>query len=142
MQMVRDTYNAMIVILFTYNPTVPSLTPQNVVVTSTDPASLRVKWQLPSEIYHNIPITGHVIQYTRMRSNDVMTMNVDSGTTHTISGLVAFTEYSIRVAAKTVNATGSFSKPELQISGEDSESNSTYILCMYVYKCMLFYVSV
>ena len=99
-------------------------------VTSTDPASLRVQWQLPSEMYHNILITGHVIQYTRIRSTDVMKMNVDSGTTHTISGLVACTVYSIRVAAKTINATGPFSKPELQVSGEDSESNkycSTYV---------------
>ena len=115
-----------------YNSTVSSLPPQNVVVSSTNPASLRVEWQLPSEIYHNISITGHVIQYTRIRSNDVMTMNVDSGTTHTILGLVACTEYSIRVAAKTINATGLFSKPELQVSGEDSESYK-YCMCIYTY---------
>ena len=119
-----------------YNPTVPSIPPQNVMVTSTDPASLRVQWQLPSEIYHNIPITGHVIQYARIKSNDVMTKNVDSGTTHTIAGLVACTEYSIRVAAKTVNATGPFSKSELQVSGEDSEFNK-YCICMFA----IFYVT-
>ena len=116
--------------LCTYNSTVPSLPPQNVMVTSTDPASLRVSWQLPSERYCTEPIIGHVIHYTRVGSSDMMTMNVDSGTTHTISGLVACTEYSIRVAAKTVNVTRPFSEPELQVSGEDSEFNK---LCTYIY---------
>ena len=105
------------------NSTVPSLPPQNVMVTSIDPASLRVSWQLPSDICHKGPIIGHVIQYTKIGSNCMMTMNVDSVTTHTISGLVAHTKYSIQVAAKTVNGTGPFSEPELQISGEDSEFN-------------------
>ena len=113
------------VMLCMYVPTVPSLPPQNVTVTSTDPASLRVTWQLPSEIiYHNGPIIGHVIQYRRVESNDMMmNMIVDSGTTHTISGLVACTKYSVRVAAKTINGTGPFSEPELQVSGRNGEFN-------------------
>ena len=118
----------------TYVSTVPSLAPQNVTVISTDPASLRVSWQLPSEIYHSGQIIGHVIQYTRIGSNVMMNMDVDSGTTHTISRLVACTEYSVRVAAKTVNRTGPFSEPELQVSGENSEYNKmcTYMLYTYV----------
>ena len=47
-----------------YNSTVPSSPPQNVMVTSVNPASLKVSWQLPSTINYNGPITGHVIQYT------------------------------------------------------------------------------
>ena len=130
--MVRDQHVRECCVM--YNSTVPSLPPQNVMVTSTDPASLRVSWQLPSDIYHNGPIIGHVIQYTRIGLNVMMNMDVDSGTTHTISGLVACTEYSVRVAAKTVNGTGPFSEPELQVSGENSEYNKmcTYILYTYV----------
>ena len=118
----------------TYVSTVPSLAPQNVTVISTDPASLRVSWELPSEIYHNGQIIGHVIQYTRIGSNVMMNMDVDSGTTHTISGLAAYTEYSVKVAAKTVNGTGPSSELELQVSGENSEYNKmcTYMLYTYV----------
>ena len=112
-----------VMLIYVITSLAPSIPPQNVMVTSTDPASLRVKWQIPSEIHCYGTITGHVIQYIRIRSNDIITVNLDSETTHIISGLVACTEYSIRVAAKTVNATGPFSKPELQVSGEDSEFN-------------------
>ena len=112
-----------------YVPTVPSLPPQNVTVTSTDPTSLRVTWQLPSDImYRNGPIIGHVIQYSRVGSNDtMMSITVNNGTTHTISGLVACTKYSVRVAAKTVNGTGPFSTPELQVSGGDGKFNKICI---------------
>ena len=103
-----------------YNSTVPSSPPQNVMVTSVNPASLMVSWQPPPPIHHNGPITGHVIQYTGGGTSDMM--NVNSGTTHTISGLVAFVGYSVTVAAVTVNGTGPFSNPPvIQRSGEDSE---------------------
>ena len=104
------------------NSTVPKLPPQNVTVTSTDPASLTVNWELPSELSHHGPITGHVIQYTRVGSNDKISKDVDSGTTHTISGLVACTEYSVSVATKTASGTGPYSEPEVvQISGKDGK---------------------
>ena len=109
---------------YVYNSTVPHLSPQNITVASTDPASLKVSWRLPSDICHKEPITGHVIQCTRVESNDdVVTKNVDEKTTHTISGLVAYTKYSVEVAAKTADGTGPFSDPEVEVSGE----NSTYL---------------
>ena len=105
-----------------YNSTVPSSPPQNVMVTSVNPASLMVSWQLPSTINYNGPITGHVIRYTGGGSSDMM--NVNSTTTHTISELVAFVDYSVTVAARTVNGTGTFSNPPVvQRSGEDGELN-------------------
>ena len=96
-------------------------------VTDTDPASLNVSWQLPLEIADNGPITGHVIQYTRVGSRNVMSMNVTSGTTHTISGLIVCVEYSVRVAAVYATGTGMFSEPVVQVSGEDSKLQS-YVL--------------
>jgi len=92
-------------------------------VTSVNPASLRVSWQQLPIIHHNGQLTGHVIQYTRVGSSDMMNVNVTSGTTYTISGLVAFVIYSIRVAAMNVNGTGPFSNPLARVSGEDSELN-------------------
>ena len=111
-----------------YNSTVPSSPPQNVIVTSVNPASLRVSWQLPSTINYNGPITSHVIQYTRVGSSDMLSVNVNSGTTHTISGLVAYVNYSVIVAARTVNGTGSFSNPPVvNRSGEDGELLARYL---------------
>ena len=105
-----------------YNSTVPSSPPQNVMVTSVNPASLMVSWQPPPMIDHNGPIT-YMIQYTRVGTSDIMSVNVNSGTTHTISGLVAYVNYSVIVAAMNVNGTGPFSNPVVQKSGEDSEQN-------------------
>ena len=89
-------------------------------VTSINPASLMVSWQSPLMIDHNGPIT-YMIQYTRVGSSDMMSVNVNSGTTHTISGLVAYVNYLVTVAARTVNGTGPFSSVVVQRSGEDSE---------------------
>ena len=107
-----------------YNSTVPSSPPQNVMVISVNPASLMVSWEIPSTINYNGPITGHVIRYTRDGTSDIM--NVNSGTTHTISELVTFVNYSVTVATVNVNGTGPFSDPVVGRSGEDSELNYLY----------------
>ena len=92
-------------------------------VTSVYPASLVLLWQPPPMIDHNGAIIGHMIQYTRVGSSDMMSITVNSGTTYTISGLVAHVEYSVIVAAVNVNGTGPFSNPVVGRSGEDSELN-------------------
>ena len=103
-----------------YNSTVPSSPPQNVMVTDDDPASLIVLWDPPPPIDHNGRIT-YMIQYTGGGTSDIM--NVNSGTNQRIPGLVAFIDYSVRVAARTVNGTGPFSNAVVGRSGEDSELN-------------------
>ena len=90
---------------YNFTRTVPSTSAQNVMVTSVNPASLMVSW----ETDHIGRITGHVIQYTRLGSSDMMSVNVSSGSTHTISGLVACVNYSVKVAAVNVYGTGPFS---------------------------------
>ena len=105
-----------------YNSTVPRSSPRDVMVESHNPASLNVSWQPPLARDHNGPITGYTINYTRVGSGDMMSVNVASGTTHTISGLVAYVNYSVIVAAMTVNGTGPFTDPPLVVrSGEDGE---------------------
>ena len=106
-----------------YNSTVPSSPPLNVIVTSVYPASLMVSWMPPLKIAMNGPITGYVILYTRIGSNDMMSVNVNSGTIHIISGLIAYIYYSVKVAARNVNGTGPFSNPVVEISGEGGELN-------------------
>ena len=87
-------------------------------ITSIDPASLKVSWQPPIEC-HSVPITGYVIQYLKDGTQDMMKdiKNI-SGNTHTISELIACTKYSIKVAAMNIDRTGPFSVPVVEISGE------------------------
>ena len=93
-------------------------------VTSVDPASLEVSWKRPPNVNRNGPITGYVIQYTRVGSSDMMIENVNSGLSRTITGLVAYVNYSVVVAAVNVNGTGPFSNPPVVgRSGEDGELN-------------------
>jgi len=96
-------------------------------VTSVNPASLRVSWDPPPAIDHNGPISGYVIEYTRVGSSDMMSVTVTSRTTHIQGGLVAYTDYSVRVAARNVNGTRSFSNPVIRRSGEDGEFNIYHI---------------
>ena len=105
-----------------YNSTVPSSSPQDVMVESEIPASLLVSWQPPLEKDHNGPITGYKIQYTRIGSSN-MSVNVTNGTNHRISALDALVNYSVIVAAMTVNGTGPFSDVVVGISGGNSELN-------------------
>ena len=106
-----------------YNSTAPSSPPVNVMVMSYSPASLTVSWQPPPPIYHNGPITGYVIQYTRVGSSIVISENVnsDTATLYTISELVALVNYSMTLAAVNINGTGPFSNPVIGRSREDSE---------------------
>ena len=106
-------------------------------VTSVNPASLIVTFQQPPLADHNGVITGHVIQYNRVGSSDMMSVNVASGTTHTIPGLVAYVNYSVIVAAMTANGTGPFSDPPVVgRSGEDCELHKLIAYpTVYVYYC-------
>ena len=107
-----------------YNSTVPSSPPRDVMVETHKPASLNVSWRLLDNTDRNGPITGYMIRYTRVDSSDMMSVNISYqwNYTHTISGLVAYVNYSVIVAAMTVNGTGPFSDPPvIGRSGEDSE---------------------
>ena len=91
-------------------------------VESHNPASLMVSWRPPGQRHRNGDITDYMINYTRVGSSDMMSVNVTSGTTRTISGLVAYVNYSVVVAAMTVNGTGPFSDPPVVgRSGKDGE---------------------
>ena len=103
------------------NSTVPGSPPQNIMITRTDPASLKVSWKPPLKS-HNVPFTGYVIQYVKDGSQDmIIDIKNIGGTTHTISGLDPCTKYSIKVAAMNGDKTGPFSEPVVEISGEDGK---------------------
>ena len=109
-----------------YNSTVPSSPPRDVMVKSNNQTSLNVSWQPPLEIDHNGLITSYVINYTRDESSDhVIIVNVTE-TTYTISGLVIFIEYSVRVAAVNINGTGPLSDAVTGKPGGDGEFYTYY----------------
>ena len=110
-----------------YNSTVPSARPQSVIVTSVNPSSLNVSWQAIPEIDHNGQL-DYVIEYTRSGTSSEM-VTVDSNVTaRTITGLVPFVPYSVRVAGMTVNGTGQSSNFIRTVSGEDGESMIMFLL--------------
>ena len=108
-------------VIFDY--TAPSSAPQDIEVSSDDPGSLIVSWQPPLERNCNGSITGYVIQYGMVGSDDNMIVNVPNETTLAIPGLFAHVEYFITMAAVNANGTGPFSKPVVATSGEDGGLN-------------------
>ena len=102
-------------------------------VESHNPASLNVSWQQPILKDHNGPIAGHVIQYTRVGSNEIVTVNFVSETMYTISGLVAYVNYSVIVAAMTINGTGPFSYPPVVGMSGNNGQLTTYLTSLYVF---------
>ena len=106
--------------------TVPSSPPHNIVITSTNPASLNVSWKPPLEKLCTVPITGYMIKYFKGGAQDnikdVKNVNVASVTTYTISGLIPCAKYSVQVAAMNGNRIGPFSEPVVDIL-EDGKLN-------------------
>ena len=86
-----------------------------------------VSWQPPPLIDQNGLLTSYLILYTRVGSSNLMTRNATNGTELTLSGLIPFTNYSVEVAARSVNGTGPVTNPVIQISGEDGKCISTGI---------------
>ena len=94
-------------------------------VESHNPASLKVSWDPPRPRHRNGDITVYMIRYT---TTDIIIMSVYVTSENTfiiISGLVPYVNYSVRVAAMTVNGTGPFNDPPvLGTSGETGELNT------------------
>ena len=100
---------------------VPSSPPQGVVLTTVNPASLNVSWQPPLDIDHNGLITDYVIQHTRVGSSVKTIETVTNKVTYTISGLDAYVDYSVMVAALNINGSGPFSDPVVGRSGDNGK---------------------
>ena len=83
---------------------------------------------------HSEPITGYVINYARVGSSKTTSVNISSGTTHTISELVASIDYLVTMAAVNINETGLFSNPVVGTSGDKGEFMLSIWVCrLYKY---------
>ena len=109
--------------------TVPSGPPKDVSLMDTDPAMLSVRFRPPEASQRNGDVTGYVIRYTRVSSGVSQMITVEETSsisngkfwTSVIPGLVAFTHYSVEVAAVNVNGTGPFSDAVIGLSGQDGK---------------------
>ena len=102
---------------------VPAGPPRDVTLMDTDPAMLSVIYRPPEASLRNGDVTGYVIRYTRVGSGVSLNVTVDDGggfQTLDIPGIMAYTNYSVEVAAVNVNGTGPFSYPVAGLSGQDS----------------------
>jgi len=102
----------------------------------TDPAMLSVTYSPPVGRVRN-GLTGYMIRYTRVGSDVSQTVNVHRGPryglrTSVITGLVAFTNYSVEMSAMNVNGTGPFSDVVFGISGQDG----IFLLSCYYTVCV------
>jgi len=104
---------------------VPSGAPQNIMLMAIDPVTFSVTYTRPLIQLHNGQLTGYMIRYTRVDTGELQVMNVSDVSnrtvTSTISGLVAFTNYSVEVAAVNINGTGPFSDAVFALSKQDSK---------------------
>ena len=84
---------------------------------------LSVRYSRPLVEDVNGDLTGYVIRYSRVGSGEVEVMSVVNSSTlsSVISGLVAYVNYSIEVAASNINGTGPFSDLVFGLSGQDGE---------------------
>ena len=102
----------------------PSGSPLNVRLMDIDPSTLRVTYDRVAEQFRNGLETGYRIKYVRADTiNDSQEIEVSNGTALnvTIAGLVAFTNYSVQVAAFNDVGDGPLSNPMFSLSGQDSE---------------------
>ncbi|XP_067327521.1 neogenin isoform X11 [Anolis sagrei] len=100
---------------------VPSAAPQNLTLEVQNSKSILMHWQPPPAGTHNGQITGYKIRYRKVtRKSDVTESIVGTQLSQLIEGLERGTEYSFRVAALTVNGTGTSTD---WISAETFESD-------------------
>ena len=89
----------------------------------TDPAMVSVKYRSPENSLRNGDVTGYVIRYTRVGTGVSQMITINSRSNGSlISGLMAYTNYSVQVAAVNVNGTGPFSDVVIGLSGQDSKT--------------------
>ena len=99
----------------------PSAPPANVMIMGIDPAMLRVTYGRVPEQFRNSLETGYRIRYSNSFDSQIVMVDSPTTLTDTIIGLVAFTNYSIEVAAVSNEGMGPFSVPVFGLSGEDSK---------------------
>ena len=87
----------------------PTSAPEGLTVTSVESISLTLMWETVPCSNESGTITGYILNYTYSNSTFTANKTLDlKGTTHELTGLTPFTNYSVQfhVAAINTNGTG------------------------------------
>lgn len=116
---------------------VPSAAPLNVTGEFNDSRSLNISWTPPPFLDQNGIITGYNVTYERADVSDSVTELSATDRFILIADLTPFTNYSVRVAARTAVGAGPFSPPITVQTDSDSKLfvHLTYIACMLLIVC-------
>ena len=109
---VQTVFNTVYRVHFSSAPTAAPTFVRTVVLTSSN---IFVQWGAVDCIHRNGDITGYSLQYGVVGSESTLTMSV-SGTSVTISSLMASTTYSIQMAAVNSAGTGVYSDPRSELT--------------------------
>ena len=106
----------------------PSAPPSSVRVTDVTSSTITVQWGMVPCIHQNGPIIGYSVRYGVMGSGSSQTETVSgaSVTEITLSSLLKYTNYSVRVAAVNSADTGVFSEPVLQLTNYRSKADHNF----------------
>jgi chitinase len=103
---------------------VPSTPPGNIRVTAKTSTSISLSWTAPSKDSTNGVLIGYRVHYDDNRKLIKMNANVDTSsdkTNLTLNDLGKYTNYAIKIAARTVRGPGLFSKLISVVTDEDSK---------------------
>ena len=108
---------------FHFLNTVPSQPPSNVLNTSCSTTWIQLTWMIPSAGERNGIIIKYLIDLSSRDENITVAIQTPTFSSpenlyYNITGLSAGSEYTVRVAASTVNGTGPFTR-EVRISTLD-----------------------
>ena len=117
-------------------PSVPGVPPLNVLAFTETSTSISVRWSPPPvEFLYGIP-RGYRIRYTPLHANGSLRMalfaNVPyANTSDLLVGLEEFTNYSIEVAAVTIDA-GVYSDPIVNETEQDSKAGHSFEYALFM----------
>ena len=106
----------------------PTAPPQKISTSSGNSTQITVVWDPPPCRQQNGVILSYRVIVVRNDSNVVVYNDSTGGQQQVIRDLSPFTSYFVRVAAATVNGTGSFSLKEAVKTDEDSETFTSRII--------------
>ena len=87
---------------------------------SMDSSSITLTWNILICFDQNGPLLGYVIEYTPDGGRASTTLLMGS---KQLTGLIACTKYTLRIAAQNDAGTGDFSSPLLVITNETGKNN-------------------
>ena len=96
-------------------------------VSSLLPGVFNISWEPPSGINQNGLLVGYMIHYVMIELGDLVGSGVMDndifvfGVNYSLTGLFTFVNYSIQVSAVTINGSGPFSAPVIDVPSHESK---------------------